>query len=304
MRRVAILSALVFAAIAILGYQHVTALDIESLGDDLFVLTGFGGNVAVLRSERGSVIVDTLSFRVQGDRIREQAEALVEGPVLKVVNTHYHFDHTHGNTAFPEGTEIIATERTRASLLSFDPDYWEGDKAAFLPTKTFRERHEFLVGAKTVRVLYLGRGHTAGDALVHFVDERALHFGDLFFNDCYPNIDLEAGGSVVEWVETLDRALEIDFDHAIPGHGRVGTREDVVAFQDFLTALVELGASAAREGWSLAETQRQADLLGAEGLHDDGYQSMGIPGLFYLDRNFVVRRVWEEATDALAEDSP
>ncbi len=157
-----------------------------------------------------------------------------------------------------------------------------------------------------MRVLYLGRGHTAGDALVHFVDDAALHFGDLFFHDMYPNIDLEAGGSLREWLATLDRALEIDFEHAIPGHGAVGTREDVVAFQTFLRALVDLGDRAEAEGWSLEQTQAEAERLGAEGLGDGGYEPIGVPGLFYLDRAFVVRRAWEEATGAIpnSEDNP
>ena len=173
------------AILAIVAYQQVTTLRVTRLGDDLSVLSGFGGNVAVLRTDRGSVIVDTLTFRMQGERLRERAEALAEGPALKVINTHYHFDHTHGNLAFPAGTEIIATKRTRALLLERDAEYWEGDDEAFLPTKTFEKRHEFSVGGKTVRVLYLGRGHTDGDAVVYFAEDRAVHLGDLFFNKRY-----------------------------------------------------------------------------------------------------------------------
>jgi glyoxylase-like metal-dependent hydrolase (beta-lactamase superfamily II) len=45
-----------------------------------------------------------------------------------------------------------------------------------------------------------------------FVEDKVLHTGDLFFNGRYPNIDLEAGGSVREWVATIDRVLELDFD--------------------------------------------------------------------------------------------
>ena len=290
------------AVLAIVGYQQVTTLRVETLGEDVFVLSGFGGNVGVLRTERGSVIVDTMTFRMQGEGIRERAEALTGVPVFKVVNTHYHLDHTHGNPAFPAGTEIVATARTRDALLQFDPEYWEGEDEAFLPNKTFEEQHEFLVGGKTVRVLFLGNGHTGGDAIVHFVDDRVVHFGDLFFNRLYPNIDLEAGGGLRPWIETLDRALEIDFDHAIPGHGEIGTREDVLQFQAFLRELAELGARAAEEGWTLEETQARADLQS-----DAGYETIGIPGLFYLDREFVVRRAWEEATGALdnsPEDDP
>ncbi len=295
MRRIlGIAAALLVVALglaAIIGYQHVTALRIERIGEDVAVFTGFGGNAAVLRTERGSVIVDTMTLRLQGEQLLERAEAFADGSVLKVINTHYHLDHTHGNPAFPAGTEIISTARTRDYLLHFDAGYWEGEREASLPNRTFEQQHEFAIGGKTVRVLFLGDGHTGGDAVVHFVEDRVLHLGDLFFHRIYPNIDLEAGGSVRAWVETLDRALEIDFDHAIPGHGAVGTRDDVLQFQGFLRELVALGERAAAEGWSLAETQRRAELR-----EDEGYETIGVPGFFYLDREFAVRRAWEEAT--------
>lgn len=298
MRRVAgiVVAVLVVgsAIFAIVGYQQITALQVESLGNDVAVLSGFGGNVAVLRTERGSVIVDTMTFRLQGEQLRERAEAFAGGPAVKVINTHYHIDHTHGNPAFPAGTEIIATERTRAYLLELDAGYWEGEDKAFLPSKTFETRHEFSVGGKTVRVLHLGVGHTGGDALVHFVEDRVVHFGDLFFNRVYPGIDLEAGGSVRGWIETLDRALELDFEYAIPGHGAVGSREDVIQFQALLRELAAIGEEAVAEQWSLRETLSKAELS-----EDEGYETIGVPGLYYLDRDFVVRRAWEEATGAL-----
>ncbi len=91
----------VVAGIAIYGYQQVAMLDSESVTDDVSVLFGIGGNVGVLRTERGSVIVDTMTFRMQGERIREEAERLTGREAAVVVNTHYHGDHTHGNPGFP-----------------------------------------------------------------------------------------------------------------------------------------------------------------------------------------------------------
>lgn len=286
------------ALLAVIGYQEISALKLETPTQDVAVLSGFGGNVAVLRTERGPVIVDTMTFRLQGDRLRERAEAFAGGAVVKVINTHYHLDHTHGNPAFPAGTEIIATKATRAYLREYDSGYWEGDDEVFLPTKTFKSRHEFTLGGKTVRVLHLGSGHTGGDAVVQFVEDRVLHFGDLFFNRLYPSVDLEAGGSLRAWIETLDRVLELDFEHAIPGHGAVGTRGDVLQFQALLRELVVVGERAAAEQWSLRETLAKTELS-----EDEGYETIGVPGLVYLDRDSVIRRAWEEATGALEEAS-
>ena len=128
------------------------------------------------------------------------------------------------------------------------------------------------MGGKTIRLQHLGRGHTGGDLVVLFVEDRVLHTGDLFFNGRYPNIDLEAGGSVREWDATLDRVLALDFDRVIPGHGPVTDREGIRAFQRFLRELWSLAERGAREGKSLAETQALPGLTA-----DAGYQAIGDP---------------------------
>jgi Metallo-beta-lactamase superfamily len=141
----------VAAGIAIYGYQQTTRIDSERVTDDVSVLFGMGGNVGVLRTERGSVIVDTMTFRMQGERIREEAERLTGREAAVVLNTHYHGDHTHGNPGFPAGTRVVSTTRTRELLDAFDASYWSGAAAETLPNETFDATQEISLGGKTVR---------------------------------------------------------------------------------------------------------------------------------------------------------
>lgn len=279
---------------AVYVYDKVMAFDTEQVTDDVSAIYGFGGNVGVLRTEHGVVIVDTLTFVSQGRRIRDLAERIGGGPTQAVINTHYHVDHTHGNPAFAVGTKVVSTQRTRDYLLFFDAKYWEGDAAGTVPNETFDERHELRIGGKTIRLHHLGRGHTGGDLVVLFVEDRVIHTGDLFFNRRYPNIDLEAGGSVREWIDTIDRILAIDFDRVIPGHGLVTDREGLEAFQRFLQDLWTQASDAAAAGKTLRETLETVDLQ-----YDDGYEVFSIPFVVKLDRDFVVRRAWEEASRAV-----
>ena len=95
-----ILIVLVLSALALSAgylYTQVRAIDVEQLSDDLWVLRGFGGNTAVLKTRSGTVIVDTMTFGIQGDRIREIAQDLTGMGTSMIINTHYHLDHTHGN---------------------------------------------------------------------------------------------------------------------------------------------------------------------------------------------------------------
>jgi glyoxylase-like metal-dependent hydrolase (beta-lactamase superfamily II) len=285
--------ALLLLGLALLGiyvYQQVSTIEVAGVTPDLHAIYGLGSNVGVLRTNEGSVVVDTMTFAMQGREIRERAEALA-GPVQVVVNTHYHLDHTHGNPAFSSGQKVYATERTRSYLDALDSDYWKGEAGQTLPNQLVDGELTLRLGGKTIRLLELGRGHTDGDLVVHFVEDRTVHTGDLFFNGRYPNIDLEAGGSVREWSATIDRILALDFDHVIPGHGPVTDAEGLRAFQRFMQQLAEVGRQAERDGLSLKDTLAAVDLDA-----DAGYDVMAIPFVMRLDRDFVVKRAWEEAT--------
>jgi glyoxylase-like metal-dependent hydrolase (beta-lactamase superfamily II) len=280
---------------AVHTYSRVIALEAEPVAGDVSVIYGFGGNVGVLGTQRGVVIVDSMTFVAQGRRIRELAERIGGGPVHALINSHYHADHTHGNPGFASGTKVIATQRTRDYLMFFDSGYWDGRAAGTVPNVTFDDRHELRIGGKTIRLYYLGRGHTGGDLVVLFKEDRVIHAGDLFFNRRYPNIDLEGGGSVLEWIATIDRILAIDFDRIIPGHGRVTDRLELQAFQRFLRDLWEQASEAAAAGKTLRETLASVELR-----HDEGYEATSIPFVMTLDRDFVVRRAWEEASGAVS----
>jgi glyoxylase-like metal-dependent hydrolase (beta-lactamase superfamily II) len=300
-RKLAIAAAALVAlagVVAIWLYHEVTTLESERVTEDVHLVQagGINGNVAVLRTAEGAVVVDTMTFRVQGARIRELAERLAGGPVQAVINTHYHLDHSHGNPGFPAGTRVVATARTRGYMLDFDSDYWSGDNAGTLPNETFEAEHELRIGGKTIRALHLGRGHTGGDLVVLFVEDRVLHLGDLLFNGRYPNVDLEAGGSIEAWIATLDRALALDFDRVIPGHGPVTDREGIRSFQAFLREVWQLAGQAAAEGLSLEQTQ---ELARRTLTSDAGFAVLAIPLVMSRDRDFVVRRAFEEATGAV-----
>ncbi len=293
-RNVGVIAAVLVAlagSLAVYLYNRITLLDHETVTDSVHVIYGVGGNVAVLRTQRGAVIVDTMTFPLQGRRIRELAERLGGGPTQAVVNTHYHADHTHGNPAWPAGTRIVATKRTRVYLERFDPTFWEDSAEGSAPNDLFTDRHELRIGDKTIRSFYLGRGHTGGDLVVLFVEDRVLHTGDLLFHRRYPNIDLEAGGSVQQWAETLERVLALDFEKVIPGHGPVTDRAGVLEFQRFIAEVAEFARVSAAAGKSLEETLSAANLE-----HDEAFEEMVFLYFYRYDRDFVIRRAWEEAS--------
>ena len=81
-----VLLILAFTATAFAGvvFYQIHSLKVEQVTDDLHVAFGLGGNVGILRTGEGTVIVDTLTLSYQGDRIRAVAEELTGEPFTMV----------------------------------------------------------------------------------------------------------------------------------------------------------------------------------------------------------------------------
>lgn len=280
------------AGFAIYMNDSLKQMTVTQVTPDLHMISSeWGGNVAVLKTGAGTVIVDTLLLQMHGEIIREKAQELTGEPVTMIINSHYHLDHTHGNPAFEPDTRVLSSERTLHHLQQLDASTFSGEAAALLPNETFSAEDELVIGNKTIRVFLPGRGHTDGDMAVLFVEDRTLHTGDLFFNKHYPNIDLEAGGSVQDWSATLDNLFVLPFDQVMPGHGALATAEDMRQFQAFIAQLAEVGSYAASIDGSLEDT-----LVNGRLTEDAGYIPMEFGPIMALNREFVMTRTWEEAT--------
>jgi cyclase len=277
---------------ALFVFITVRSMDIEQLSENLFVIRGVGSNTTVLSTGEGTVVIDSMTFPMQGSIIRAKAEELTGSKVVLLINTHYHLDHTHGNPGFEPGTRVVSTERTLSHLKALDADFWKGDAAQFLPNELFSEQLEIRIGGKTLSLSHPGRGHTDGDLVVLIEEEKTIVMGDLLFYKHYPNIDLEAGGSVSEWPSTLDKVLSLNFERAIPGHGATTDRLGLQGFQRFMSQLTQIGITAASDETSLEDTLKTSRLTA-----DKSYTPIRIAGFSLgLDREFVLRRTWQEAT--------
>ena len=284
--------ALIVVGFGILVFVTIRSLEVEQITPDLHVIYGMGGNAGVLKTSAGTVIIDTMTLEYQGARIRELAEELTGSPVVMIINSHYHLDHTHGNPAFDSGTRVVATERTLHYLQTTDAEYF-ADAPDLMPNETFTNERVIRLGDKTIRVMHPGRGHTDGDLVAYMVEDNAVHLGDLFFHKLYPNIDLEAGGSVQQWGASLERVLALDARHVIPGHGPVTDNTALRQFQAFINQLADIGRQAQEQGWSREETL-ETDLF----TEDAGYGQVTLVVPIGLNREFVLGRAWEETHQA------
>jgi glyoxylase-like metal-dependent hydrolase (beta-lactamase superfamily II) len=222
--------------------------------DDLYVIDGGGaGNVAVYITNEGVIMVDD-KFEQHFDEIMANVKKVTNQPVKYILSTHYHADHSGGNTRWTSIAEIISTRNAHDGIVK---KVHSNAPANMVPARvTFTEETDLFLGGKEVQAKYFGRGHTNGDAFVYFPALKVLHTGDMMTSGT-PLIDYPGGGSIVEWTKTLDTVMgALDFDTVIPGHGPVSKKADLLTYRNKAADLRTRAQTLIRQGKSQADVAK------------------------------------------------
>jgi cyclase len=221
-------------------WEHLT-IETRQLAANVYLLHGSGGNTLALIGPDGKLLVDT-EFAQAAPRLKEALDKLDAGKVRYVISTHYHGDHTGANAAFHEdGTTIIGQENCRLRMTQSRYSALTGTAsppapAASLPTITYNKELAVHLDGEEMEAVHPGPAHTDGDTIVYFRHANVVHLGDVFVNDLYPYIDLDANGTVDGYLVVIDEVLARinDETRVIPGHGPVATKRELKAYRDMI----------------------------------------------------------------------
>ena len=231
-----------------------TSVSTEKVTDRVSVINGAPGNVVVLNTGDGLLLVDSGSVQM-ASAVRK---SLGSAPVRTLFNTHYHADQTGGNALFAKaGAEIRAHTITKQWLATdyYVPaeDRWvKAPPKEAVPTVTFRGKGEMKSGAESIEFGYLLEAHTRGDAYVYFRDSNVLAAGDVVSPLRDPALDWYAGGWLGGRADAMDDLLELvnDQTRIVPAYGPVMTRAQLQAERDLMTKLFDLTSELTHKGHS------------------------------------------------------
>jgi glyoxylase-like metal-dependent hydrolase (beta-lactamase superfamily II) len=257
---------------ALAGFQQpaarATLPELQKVRDNFYMIDASsptdralftGGNTGIFITTSGVVVVDT-KLAGYGPDILAKIRSVTDKPVTMIINTHTHGDHTGSNEGFPATVDIVAQENTKANMARMDA--FKGDKARFLPKRTYKDSMSLLSGNDRIELHYFGAGHTSGDSWVYYPALRLLQTGDMFAWRDAPLIDRANGGSGIEFPKTLAKAIAAmkDVDTVIPGHSPVATPKDLQEYQRYMTDLVSGVEAAKKAGKSSADAAASLDL--------------------------------------------
>lgn len=236
MRRVAVLGMLMLVGVvASLGrpVAQGNVAEIEQVKENLYMITGGGGNTAAFVIDDGVVVVDTKNPE-WGNAILDKIRTVTDKPVTTIINTHTHGDHVGSNIDFSSPVQVVAHTNTKANMAKM-PVFQTASGRQYLPSRTYQNRLSLFEGEERIDLYYFGSGHTSGDTIVVFPALRVAHTGDLFAWKGTPYIDVNNGGSGVNYPRTVLAAADTiqGVDTVIPGHSPVMTWADFREFGEF-----------------------------------------------------------------------
>ena len=199
----------------------------------------------------GIIVTDPIN-RDAATWLKAELQRRFNQPVRYMVYSHDHADHISGGEVFADTATVVAHERARETII--------GEKRpTAVPSMTISERGMIDLGGTVMQLIYTGRNHSDNSIVMYFPVERVLFAVDFIpvnamafrdFPDAY----------MPDWIDSLRRVEQIDFDVLVPGHGPLGNRQSVTAFRNYLEDLRDQVTVLAREGKSVDEVKRTVNL--------------------------------------------
>jgi cyclase len=234
--------------------QDFSKVEIKTtpVAGNVYMLQGEGGNIGVSAGPDGLLMIDD-EFAPLAPKIEEALKAINPGSLKFVLNTHFHGDHTGSNAYFGRQAPIIAHANVRKRLAGGSTP-----KEA-LPVVTFDDALSVHFNGEEIKLLHVPNGHTDSDCLIFFTKSNVVHMGDQFFNGRFPNIDLGGGGDIHGYIRNVEMAIQKIPPDAkiIPGHGPLGTLDDLKKFQGMLVATADFVGKQVASGKTLEQVKAQ-----------------------------------------------
>jgi glyoxylase-like metal-dependent hydrolase (beta-lactamase superfamily II) len=255
-----------FASTADLGEKKVS---FDQIGMGLYAYTAEGDpNTGIIVGDDGVMVIDAQGTPAMAGDVITRVAKVTDKPVKYVLLTHYHAVRALGASAF-KGAEILASNATRDLIAERGKQDMDSEIGRFprlfraaetisgliWPTITFPDQISVWLGRREVRIVHIGRGHTAGDVIAIVPDAGVVFSGDLVEHKaaCYCG-----DAHFTDWLATLDHLAELQANALLPGRGATLTspemvKEGIELTSDFIATLYNSVQESVTKGRSLKE---------------------------------------------------
>jgi len=189
----------------------------------------------------GVLIADGQGSPAATQKLLDAIKVVTPKPVKWYVVGSDHGDHTAGNSVLPKDITYIVHPNSLAQIQrdAANPNRQPNAPPVIVPPAAMSGASQTIeVGGIEVRAMFLGRAHTGGDLMVYLPRQKILFMSEAYLNRVFPAM---RSAYPSEWVATIDKALAMDVDRYVPGHGFIEepkvSREELVEFRKALKSV-------------------------------------------------------------------
>ena len=154
--------------------------------------------------------------------------------VTYLVYSHHHADHIGASSLFGRDVVRVGSAENKRLLAR------DNDPTRPVPDVTFDKRYTLHVGGERIRLAWQGTNHTSDNIYIHLPNQDTLMLVDIVLPGWVPFSNFNLSEDVPASIAAPAKALSYPWKHYIGGHmGRLGTRDDVVAHQQYLADIAD-----------------------------------------------------------------
>jgi glyoxylase-like metal-dependent hydrolase (beta-lactamase superfamily II) len=229
---------------------------------------GFTTVSLIVTGRDGVLVADGQGSPEATRKMLDAVGTLTSVPVRWYVVGSDHGDHTAGNAVLPKEVTFIVHPTSKAQLerdaaaaakAPPRPDQLTRPSVVVPPSAMSGDEQVVDVGGIEVRALFLGRAHTGGDLTVYLPKQRILFMSEAYLNRVFPAM---RSAYPSDWVRMIDKALAMDVDRFVPGHGFIeepkASREELVEYQKAMKYVIAEVNRLHKSGFSADEAAKHA----------------------------------------------
>jgi glyoxylase-like metal-dependent hydrolase (beta-lactamase superfamily II) len=244
-------------------------ISFDEIGKGLYAFTAEGDpNSGIIVGDDGVMVIDAQATPVMAIEVIERVRKVTDKPIKYVLLSHYHAVRVLGASAYRDA-EVLASDGTRDLIVERGQQDKDSEIGRFprlfqavesipgltWPTITFPKQMSVWLGKREVRIMHLGRGHTAGDVVAYVPDANVVFSGDLveYHSACYCG-----DAHFADWPGTLDNLAKFKANALVPGRGAAlassqKVSEGIDMTRDFLSTLYGSAKDSVAKGLTLKQ---------------------------------------------------
>jgi glyoxylase-like metal-dependent hydrolase (beta-lactamase superfamily II) len=226
--------------------------EITKLADDVYLFRHQFHQAIFITTSAGVILTDPISAEA-ATWLKAEMKTLTDRPVRYVIYSHHHSDHITGGSIFADQATFVSHASARAPIAD------AADPSTPVPTLTFTDRMFIDIGGKHVELIYTGKNHSDNSLVVLLPQNKLLFAVDFIpvetvayrtMRSDYPD----------DWIESLRRIEQLDFERLVPGHGKIGTKDHARMFRGYLEDLRAAVLEQIKNRATLDETKQAVHL--------------------------------------------